>query len=364
MITTAPLPSWGQLLALRFLGHPDAAGLARPWLRPGDLGALWLARSAWSLAAIADAWTAERGRRPVIAVPEYICAASLAELRRRGEVVFFPVSARTVAAEAWPDCDIVLHVHTFGRPAPIAAARAHCDRSGALLVEDAAHVLRPCPEVGEAGDLVLYSPHKLLAVPDGAVMVVRPGARSLERRLGEAVRGLGWRHPPTGSWRVKRLLQKSPAGALLARLRPGGQPDFASDPAPGALGPPMPSPAGAALIARADLDAVAGARRANATALAEAVAPLAAWEPLFPLEPGWVPYRLVMRCADEATATEVYARLRRAGLPVESWPDLPAGVGHDGGAWRLRRTLLLLPCHQSLDAGTLAGAYRAVLGGE
>ncbi|CAA7621703.1 DegT/DnrJ/EryC1/StrS family aminotransferase [Magnetospirillum sp. UT-4] len=365
MITTAPLPGWVELLALRFLTAPDGAALARPWRRDGDLGALWLSRSAWSLAAIADAWAAANGRAPLMALPDYICAGSLGPLRQgRAELAFFPVDGATLApAGPLPACDILVAVHYFGRPADLASARAHCDATGALLVEDCAHVLRPQAGIGEAGDVALYSPHKLLAVPDGAVMVVRPGAARLEGHLGKAVAALGWSHPPTAGWRLKRLIQKSPAGPLLARLKPGGQPDFASDPAPGALAATaMPSPAGAALIARADLDALSRRRRANADALSVAIVALAQWEPLFP-PGGWTPYRLVMRCASHRVAAGLYARLRAAGLPVESWPDLPPEAAPGSSARDLRATLLLLPCHQSLDPETLAAAYARALKG-
>ncbi|HSV29574.1 MAG TPA: hypothetical protein VLL76_08440, partial [Candidatus Omnitrophota bacterium] len=61
-----------------------------------------------------------------------------------------------------------------------------------------------------------------------------------------------------------------------------------------------------------------------------------------------------------AVASVLYARLRAARLPVESWPDLPPEAG-DGAARRLRRTLLLLPCHQGCDATELASAYAGAL---
>jgi dTDP-4-amino-4,6-dideoxygalactose transaminase len=44
---------------------------------------------------------------------------------------------------------------------------------GAWFVEDCAHCLKAVSGVGEFGDFVLYSPHKLLAIPDGGLLVVR-----------------------------------------------------------------------------------------------------------------------------------------------------------------------------------------------
>ncbi|MBI5162505.1 MAG: hypothetical protein HY985_01235 [Magnetospirillum sp.] len=363
MIGTTPLPGWGALMGLHFLPHPDGQVLAEPWLSRDALGAVWLSRTAWSLAALADAFAATYHRRPQVAIPDYICSQSLWPLRQRADLVFYPIGRGSVADEI-QHFDMLLLVHAFGWPADTAAARQRCDAVGALLIEDAAHVLRPIPMIGHAGDVVLYSPHKLLAVPDGAVMVVRPGARPLERALHQAVCGLGWAHPPTRGWRVKRALQRSPLGPLLARLRPGGQPEFLTDPAEMPLSStPMISPGAAGLIARADLDTIAARRLENARALAAAVTPLSPWQPLRPLEAPVAPYRLPMRCDTTAAAVALYARLRAAGLPVESWPDLPGAATAESLARQLRNTVLLLPCHQSLAPQQLAAAYARALGG-
>ena len=37
------------------------------------------------------------------------------------------------------------------------------------------HVRRPISGVGKYGDFIIYNPHKLLPVPDGAVLIIRPG---------------------------------------------------------------------------------------------------------------------------------------------------------------------------------------------
>lgn len=366
MITTVPLPSGAELIFLRYLRSPGGNALGEPWLRAGDLGGLWMSGSAWSLAALADTFTLAHGRKPVVAVPEYFCNASLGPLRQdRAKLVFYPIGESDLRPN-WQHCeqlgpvDLFVLVHYFGWPNDAAGARAWCDRHNAWLIEDAAHVLAPLPGIGELGDAVLYSPHKLLAVPDGALLVARPGLRAVEHHVVDAARALGWVHPSTGGWRLKRLLQRSPLGPWLMRRRPGGQPDFASDPASGPLAlTPSPSPAGAALIGRARLGEVAQVRADNANRLWHAIKDAAPWRLLFRLEAWVAPYRLVLRCADGATAAALYDRLRAAHLPVESWPDLPPEIGRDGAARHLRDTVLLLPCHQGCSAAKLADAYGA-----
>ncbi|MBX9633674.1 MAG: hypothetical protein K2X44_01710, partial [Magnetospirillum sp.] len=148
------MPKWHHLLALRYLSHPNGSELAAPWLRSGDLGGLWLSRSAWSLAVIADAWAMAHQRRPVIAVPEYICDQSLWPLRQgRADLVFYAIHSDTLEPD-WASmdglkADIFLLVHYFGRPNDAEGARNWCDACGAILLEDAAHVLAPVPGVGE-----------------------------------------------------------------------------------------------------------------------------------------------------------------------------------------------------------------------
>lgn len=355
MITVTPLPSWRHLVAPK---PGDAAVFSRWWLGDGEQ-AYWLSRTAWSLAAIADSWHAAHGRPPLVAVPDFICSAALGPLGKRAKLVFYPLGDDLTARE-WPQTEILLLVHYFGRPSVL--PREARERA-ALVVEDAAHVLAPNPGIGEFGDAVVYSPHKMLAAPDGGVLVVRRGgAAVIGTHLAAAIRKLGCTPASPMSWRLKRAIQKTALGAPLQRLRPGGQVRFSDDPAPHELEQtPVLSTFAAAQIAAANLTEVADSRRRNAAALADAISPLAHWAPLFPDFSDHVPYRLVMRCDTPAEADRVYSRLRAAHLPVESWPDLPAGVPMDSAARRLRGTLLLLPCHQSLRPRHLSEAYALAL---
>ncbi|KIL97710.1 putative glycosyltransferase [Paramagnetospirillum magnetotacticum MS-1] len=355
MITTAPLPCWSHLLRALWA---DPVGNVSPWLRPWDTG--WvMGRSAWSLAAVAQAVAKAKGRAPRVLLPGWICNQSLWPLRQLGaELVFLPVGidghVEWRKAPALGPVDMVVVVHSFGRPAPLAEARALADKHGALLVEDAAHALAPVPGIGEAGDVVLYSPHKLLALPDGAVVVVRPRAEEDWAAEIFAARADSPQH--AGKWLARRLIQKLLPDGLRPLLPQGGQVDFLSDPSSGALPPPCrPTALSRRLMGSADLTEEAKRRKANFAALAR-LAP--AW-----FEPGEAaPYRFVF--APERPA-EVYARIRAARLPVESWPDLPPEVmadpGHAEGAVALRRSLLLLPVHGALESAALARAYAKVL---
>lgn len=296
-------------------------------------------RSSWALAWLASL----RGTTPTIALPSWFCNASLAPLRAMGaRLIFVPVDGDGLADwDHLTQADLVVAVHTFGRAVPLDGARAACARTGALLVEDAAHVLAPTSGIGQEGDYILYSPHKVLALPDGAVLVSN-----------------GAPLPPCPSmaqsspwpWVCRRLLQRSLPDIVRPRLPQGGQPDFLTDPADGDVPAPLyPSPLAQGLMGDADLTAEASRRRMNAAALRHAVGRLPGWQPLF-AEDGPAPYRFALRCRDADIAKARYAALRQAHLPAESWPDLPPEVG-DSNAIALRRSVILLPVHGALPPG-------------
>jgi len=351
MITGAPLPAWSDLIAL--LGfRPGSQRLAQPWLKEGER-AVWFSRSAWSLAALAAAARRRLGRPPLVALPGLFCNASLGPLRRTGAALdFYPVTAEL--EPDWPECrrppDLFVLVHAFGRPADAAAARAHCADWDAQLVEDCAHVLLPAPGIGETGDACLWSPHKLLPAPHGGLLVLRDGA-DIPAPAGPA--------PPVLPWLAKRLVQMVLPGRLLPNPARRGPARFEDDP-PAVEMADMPAPAGAALklLARAarGVRVVAAKRRALGHRLLEALAGREGWSALF--DPVLItPYRLVMRCDTPAIAARRFDEYRAAGVPVESWPDLPPEVtadpAHHAAALRARSTLLCFPVHQGLDPADL-----------
>ncbi|KAF0225671.1 MAG: hypothetical protein FD176_357 [Rhodospirillaceae bacterium] len=337
MITTAPLIDPWKILAA-WVRQPPAQAAAMGWRRAGDQS-LVLARSCWSLALLAGML----GPRPKIALPSWFCNASLLPLRAMGaDLVFVPVDENGWADwDSLSQADMVVAVHTFGRPVPLESACAACARTGAILVEDAAHALAPAPGIGETGDYVLYSPHKVLAQPDGAVIIARN--RPLPSGGGQSSDGVT-------RWLGRRLLQWALPDRSRPRIPQGGQNTFLDDPAAAAM-PRLcaPSALSLRLMAAADLTAEAARRRRNAAALRHAVDGLAGWHPLF-ADDGPAPYRLALRCDDTDIAMARYAALRQAHLPVESWPDLPPEVD-DSNAIGLRRSVILLPVHGALPPG-------------
>lgn len=390
VMTHAPLPDWRILTRSIFCAFGRTLDSAAVWVRDGDLAG-WLSRSSWSLALIA-LWRKSKSGRGTLRVwlPAYFCNSSLVFLRECGaELVFYPLN--DALAPDMSACkllsqrgavDIFLLVHYFGRPTPGAAAREFCALHGAWLVEDAAHVIRPVGKVGEWGDFVLYSPHKHLPIPDGALLVISKSGPSrfsdplhdfgapaawadqltnLSNRLGIT----SWRGAVTAAvWLLKRVLQ-----ATGAHFRRATGPQFAeSDDRRIRVAPCMWPPA-QTMLSRfllrglvSDIGRICRLRARN----------LQLWDYLLSCVPGlrsemsdrpvnqeWVPY-LGVYTVETTDAGQLYNWLVSSRVPVSTWPDLPEEISEaapdDGLAWKRRHQKLYLPVHQSLLAAEVMGA--------
>lgn len=395
MITQAPLPDWLDLCRALVGKPPPDSELAAPWCREGDVAG-WLSRSAWSLALVAI-WRQRISPGPPLTVwiPDFFCNSSLTALRATGaRLVFYPLTAGMLPdmeecrrrVDLGPP-DLFLLVHYFGRPSLSPHVREFCTTHGAWLIEDAAHVLRPVEGVGQLGDFVIYSPHKHLALPDGAVLVVRPhGVSGLG---GVGLESMGppalWAHQLHGlqramgfagksertrslAWLFKRVLQKigvrdwRSEGAPYAELADG---DTA---APAAVAAPGQSRLSKRLLAglMTDLGRVARKRQRHEL-LWDAVMCSGAHfhkDALSPAERSagraWTPY-LSGYQTDASVAPATYADWQRRGLPVTTWPDLPPEVmerkERHTNAWHLRHTRLYLPVHQSLSTAEIVARW-------
>lgn len=203
---------------------PSDHELALPWLKAG-YHPVWFSRSAWSLTAIAM-WRQAFFDVPRINfwVPDYFCEQTLQYIRTTGvQLVFYPVTAARIPD--WEGCNVLaleqkphlfLFPHYFGREMDVVQIRNFCHKHKALFIEDCAHVLLPTKSIGKTGDFVIYSQHKHLSIPDGALLLVRPTLmRILEKdsqnfldSFKKVYQQLPQRSAPVSSWVIKRIIQK------------------------------------------------------------------------------------------------------------------------------------------------------------
>ena len=369
-ITLAPLPELNKLLQAAINPALTDDSLAKPWLRESDVS-FWFSRSAWSLQVIADLYIRINSKKNIrVWVPDFFCNVSLAPLRARGvKLIFYNVTneltpdlewCRSRSDEMHPD--IFILVHYFGQPVPANQVAKFCKDAGAWLIEDAAHVLRPIPGVGENGDFVLYSPHKHLAIPDGAILLVRENGPSQLGRNSLALNELNnirnkivgrsnrtWKH--SAIWLAKRVLQKAGIRGKNPKL------PLWPDEIQGKIFLP---PARMSTLAKcllsvqiSTLDYVAGLRKQH----------LKDWQEMLGVSKNdcellkhrsisYTPY-LACIVGKDFKATEIfYNSLQMSNLPVLTWPDLPPEVMTESelhkNALNLRKERFYLPVHQTL----------------
>jgi len=263
----------------------------------------------------------------------------------------------------------VLAAHFFGIEVPLEGLRNLCNTAGVELVEDCSHclvdgqgrlptTLQPGDGgsgIGNWGDMVIASPYKFLPLGEGGkVWVRRPGLNvdagevaPLSRELRAAARLLRSALQPAA---------RAPATATStdAAKRPCGQDIVEVD--SGAYSAQFdPKQAGDRGVAVArwlaggcDLHTVAQRRRQRYAQWLQACQPWQArglCQPLQgPLPEATVPYMFALQVPQ---GPEVFAHLRRQGVPAGRWDDTASGPGEAPVPWRL--TLLHLPVHQEIE---------------
>jgi lipid II:glycine glycyltransferase (peptidoglycan interpeptide bridge formation enzyme) len=331
--------------------------------------AFWFSQSAWSLKAIAQWWAkAFKQKAPNFWIPDYICNQSLKLLRQTGTTLtFYPVTdkltpdwrqCQQMATESSPD--IFMLVHYFGKVSDGQEAKKFCNKFKSILVEDAVHALIPSDGIGSFGDFVCYSPHKLFALPDGAILVQRNLNKVLKKMLqGNSVEimkevcgELSQKAPPSWKWVCKRLIQRLIPYVFLRRRLKSYKFDFLKDPSAAPVSDsPFQSKFSSRLLKKQlkHVTQYAAQRKTN-LAIINAIADHSNDKmPLFHNH-DFIPYLAAIKLDSKKNACASFQKITSDGNPIQSWPDLPPEIiGNPdkyARAVQLRNTLLTFPVHQ------------------
>lgn len=362
-----PLPRISHLFyALFNRGYSDKI-ISESWRRETDKGFL-VSKTAISLSIIVKARQNELNQKNItVWVPDYFCNVSLEYVRACGVIlVFYPIKENLQPDINWCytnskkcNADLFIHTHYFGNSNPIEQSAKFCKNLGAWLIEDAAHVFQPQEGVGMMGDFVLYSPHKFLAIPSGAIFIFRnTGINKLSTKVFDScvhikntiVYSNILSHRDELIWCVKRVLQK-------VRLAP--KPIIASFKEDILSNSSQIRPIKFGNIARylfskelKMLDEV-GERRKEAQYIWNSYFKNKSHKKFELCNIPTTPYLLPIKFDNKIDAEEAYSQFARKGIPVQSWPDLPPEIISENhfhsDAIILRYKIFYLPVHQSLD---------------
>lgn len=170
-ISQKPLPTWRELFA--------ASG---PMVEPFSSASIFYTMNGRN--AIYHALSA-LGIQPgdVVLLPAYHCTAMVDPVLAFGARVSFYSVHKDLTLDldeldvlAAAGAKALLFVHFFGRPAPAAALRELADSYSMALIEDGTHTLAGLADgkaIGSWGDAAIFSPRKLLSLPDGGLLLLR-----------------------------------------------------------------------------------------------------------------------------------------------------------------------------------------------
>lgn len=287
--------------------------------------------------ALADALRLAGAPGGRVLLPSFICRDLLASAAAVGaEPAFYAVGPDLAPAEdpgRWPAAAAVLAVDYFGFPQDLAPFQAYARRTGATLIEDAAHALFSRDAAGRLlgtrAPLGILSPRKSLPLPNGGALLV--GEPRLAARVPPQV--------PFAPAAGRRAALKSAARPLLAlagaraahaglsalRALRGATDAHTLDPGSERV-LPVPAVPCAELgrpLACAD-PAVEASRRRALWSFCGGIARRAGLAPVFAFLPeGVVPYGYAFRTN---APVEAAAPFSAEGLRVLPWPDLPDAV--------------------------------------
>lgn len=326
------------------------------WTNGGaGYGVAFYTRGMWALyEGVKLSMASKCEKTGVVWLPDYFCNEGLTPLRGKKIVLrFYPV-LRNLTPD-WSTienqikingaADIFVLVHYFGFLSPIEKAAEFCEKHKMILIEDAAHVLRPYKGMGK-NNMVIYSPRKLLSLPETGLLIT-PESLNCKQEIEKAEYGFLF----VFKWVIKRFVQK-----LFSLLNINWhifKHKNNGDNITSVSYPNLPRRLIVQMLAchEKKLTDYGNIRRRNYLRFLDAMKGLEGVKPLFKSLPDEIiPYMFPIIINNNHF--KIKDELENLGIPAGSWPDLPPEIfessdNHKEAIW-LNQRLLLLPVHQSL----------------
>lgn len=179
---------------------------------------IWTSQTASSIKLIIEALKKIENKEIInLWIPDYFCAETIKLFNNNFvKINFYPIENNLepnwkIIKEQILEkkADIFIFVHYFGVFRDINKAVEFCKKQNAILIEDCAHCLYDYQKIGKKGDFILYSPHKILPVPKGGLIVSNLSTER-NRLIFEYLKNLDIIQIKGNEvfWRLKKLIQK------------------------------------------------------------------------------------------------------------------------------------------------------------
>jgi len=384
-LTYASIPEWRHIAKVVINKQLSNEKLAEHWLLNNEKS-YWFSRSAWSLYVIVKFRMLISSENQVkVWVPSYFCNESLVAIRSLQVTLYF----YPVLSNGKPDLtecnkmldnfnpDIILFVHYFGEEVFSEELYDLAQKNDAWLVEDAVHCLKPSQGIGNQGDFVLYSPHKLLAIPDGGLLVIREqGPSKITSNLLEkfnfnevydsVINMRQFSNLFTYKWMAKRLMQK--LGVHFSHKKIIFNSENKMQDLNQLPHPKMSKLSKKLLSNMTDLDKESENRKNNQKEWNSSLAKnniLGNDINMISFHEKYAPYLAIFVASDTAMAEFFFNLLQKSEIPASTWPDLPPEVLEDPKKQRIaiemRATRFFLPIHCSINSANIKSSLTNVL---
>ena len=142
----------------------------------------YLSRSSWSILSICIFRLKRLNQKSInVFLPNYFCNDPIPLLNQMNiNLIYYEIdyqfepdlkNLNNLSETSKPD--IFLGVHYFGNPLVSNFLKTFCVKNKCWYIEDATHCLKRDKVIGTQGDFVIFSPYKHLAIPNGAILIVR-----------------------------------------------------------------------------------------------------------------------------------------------------------------------------------------------
>ena len=371
-ITNAPFPEWKHLLKVILdFDSVDDDKILDTWLKGEDFGFL-LSRSAWSLSIIAQIRHLITQSEVCVWLPDYFCNSSIAPLRELDtNLVFYPIlddgspniEVCNELLNQYSPPDLFIAVHYFGYLVDLKETSEFVEAHKSWLVEDAAHILLPDKRLGIYSHYLIFSPHKFLPIPQGAILVVKRDKLEKEYNLTplqfqtcyeDLLINTKKNNLVDLTWVIKRSLQKLGFKNPLRKKENFSSDEFIMD-TKKFISPKMTRFSKKLLSLLVEsFDQEIRTRKENYKNWKASMKKVfRESKEIFNQSDNPLPYVLGLTFPNESKAQAAFLYLQNLRIPVSSWPDLPPEAISNSEnhklAITLRQSSIFLPVHKSIN---------------
>lgn len=362
MMLTSPLPSWRQIF------FPKMTQEKEYWKN-----ALWTTKSGVSIRLIIQAYSNVLKKKIIkIWIPDFFCAETEEEFKGKNVLVIkYPITEQmepnwNIIKDEFSniEIDIFLFVHYFGKYCDINPAWVYCNNRNAILVEDCAHVLYKYGKIGQKGDFVIFSPHKILPIPDGGIILhnhsnIKPVSDIWIQLNALISSGKRYALSKVLKWKVKKIIQK-----LIKINKPTNYEykehyltkDYKAEKSIRISKYSYKVLQG---YSYEDYKRIAFIRNTNMQLMSHIIKKTTPLIPIASLNKNECPFLCVFSFKDILYNNNIIKNIQKAGINILYWPSLSADIlnqSYSGVARQLSKELLYISIHQDIKPDKIARA--------